>query len=127
MGSTAARTSHLPGLAQQVELAYLAGLLDRAGGFNAAKPNTIGLRLTVDDELGEWLLLRFGGTLSGRTWWLTRQADLAVVLAGVEPFLVARRARCAALRALVAHLRARTSYHGTPEWRERRSQLMRAV
>lgn len=126
MGTRASRTTALPGSPQQVELAFLAGLLER-GGFVAARPNMIGLKITGSEALVEWLATRFGGRASGRTWWLLRQADVLFVTRHVEPYLVSSVATCRAVRRLLEHSQARSSYHGDDEWRAERDRLLRAV
>lgn len=127
MGSRASTQHSLPGPPQQVELAYLAGLVDRSGGFTASRPNTIGLKVTCSPALRRWLLMRFGGFDTSRCWWLTRRADLAYVITHMRPFLVVRGGQAEAMSTLLDHLNGRDDYHGSPEWRRKRVELMSAV
>lgn len=126
MGSKASKTTVLPGHPQQVELAFLAGLLER-GGFIAPRSNMVGLKVTGSERLVEWLVIRFGGRAHGRTWWCLRQADVLLVLGMVRPYLVTGIATCDAMRCLLEHAGARDAYHGDDQWREERDRLLRAV
>lgn len=125
MGSRASTQAALPGLPQQTELAYLAGLLDRSGGIVR---DPAGLKLVVSEKLRSWLLVRFGGfeTAAG-AWWLTQQATLLYLLPQVRRYAVPRGPQLEALEALVAHSANRERYHGDDEWRQRRDQLREAV
>jgi len=127
MGSRASSSATLPGLPEQVEIAYLAGLIDRGGGFTASRPNAVGLKIVCTRPLRHWLVLRFGGSDTTRVWWLTRQADLLFLLPRVLPYLVVRTDECKAMIALLEHVSARASYNGDAEWRQRREDLMGAV
>lgn len=126
VGTRASKTTSLPGPPQQVELAFLGGLLER-GGFVAARPNLIGLKIVGDPRLVDWLAVRFGGRASGRTWWCLRQADVVFVLGHVRPYLVTAIGTCDAMRRLLEHIQGRASYHGDDEWRDERERLLRAV
>lgn len=123
MGSKAAQTAKLPGPPAQTEIAYLAGLLER-GGFVA---DPAGLKLTAGLQRRGWLVMRFGGSTTGRCWWLTQQASLLYLLPRIAVYLIERRGECVALEALVAHCANRRSYHGDPQWRARRETLRSAV
>lgn len=127
MGSRAAVAPTLPGPPEQVEVAYLAGLIDRGGGFTASTPNTVGLKLVCRRPLRHWLVLRFGGSDTTRAWWLTRQANLLFLLPRVEPYLVVRADECRAMIALLEHVSSRSTYNGDDDWRQRRDELMAAV
>lgn len=127
MGSRASTKPALPGPPQQVEIAYLAGLIDRGGGFTASRPNAVGLKLVCSRPLRQWLVMRFGGSDTARSWWLTRQANLLFLLPRVLPYLVVRTDECKAMIALLEHTAERGSYHGDAAWRQRRDDLMGAV
>jgi hypothetical protein len=124
MGSQAAPQPRLPGLPARTDFAYLAALLDR-GGLTAA--HSIGIKIVGDEPLTAWLRSRFGGRCTGRTWWLTRQADLLVVIVNVVPHMKVRREQAQAMGELLHHARARARYHGDAEWRAERERLRSAV
>lgn len=126
MGSRASTRASLPGPPEQAEIAYLAGLLDRSGGF-VATPAVVGLKIVAPPALRNWLVLRFGGSDSTRAWTLTRQADLNFLLPRLRSYLVTRVDECEAMLALLEHLAAREGYHGDDAWRQRRADLIAAV
>lgn len=118
----------MPGVPQRTDFAFLAGLLDRGGGFCASeRSSTIGLKVVAPPKLRIWLVMRFGGSDTTRAWWLTRHADLRYVLTQVRPFLVARERAAAAMIDLIDHMDSRESYHGDAAWRKRRDQLKGVV
>lgn len=126
MGSRASTRASLPGPPEQTEIAYLAGLVDRGGGFVVSE-RVVGLKVVAAPALRNWLVLRFGGHDSTRAWTLTRQANVAFLLPRLLPYLVARADECKAMMELVSHCQARGGYHGTDEWRRRRDDLIAAV
>lgn len=118
----------LPGPPQRTELAYLAALVDRSGGFCASQQSaTIAIKLSAPPELRQWLLLRFGGHQSQTSWILGRQADLHYVATGIAPFLVVKRRAGAAFVELLEHCARRPSYHGSADWRAERDRLKAEV
>lgn len=127
MASRGSPTTVLPGPPQQTELAYLAGLVDRAGGFMASRPNAIGLKIVCGPTLRNWLVMRFGGHDSSRAWTVTRQADLGFLLPRLLPYLVTRSAECSAMIALVGHVSSRPTYRPDQDWKTERTRLMDAV
>lgn len=127
MSSRASKSPRIPGLPTQAELAYLAGLLDRGGGFTASQPGSIGLKIVGDEVLRHWLLARFGGSESAGAWVLRRQADLDFLLPRLLPYLTTRVAECDALRRLVDYLIHRDSYTPGAGWHDDCRRLMRAV
>lgn len=126
MGSRASRRAKLPGLPQQTDLAYLAGLVDRGGGFVTRPP---GLKIRAAPALRSRLLQRFGGTehSASGTWTLSQTATLTYLLPALSPFVIARQLELEAMIQLLAHHTSRPNYHGDEEWRERREQLRAAV
>lgn len=122
MSSKASQSPVIPGLPTQAELAYLAGLLDRGGGFTES-----GLKIVGPPALRHWLSARFGGTESGGAWLLRRQADLLFLVPRVRPYLTTRIAESEALHLVLLNLRDRGSYDGDAPWREERARLRGAV
>lgn len=125
MGSRASSSPAIPGPPEQVEIAYLAGLIDRGGGFTASRPNAVGLKIVCTPALRDWLGMRFGGS-GTRAWWLTRQANLLFLLPRVLPYLVVRADECRAMIALLEHVSDRGGDRDEA-WRQRRDDLMGAV
>lgn len=126
MPTRASVTPSIPGPPEQVEIAYLAGLIDRGGGFTASRPNAVGLKIVCQRPLRHWLAMRFGGSDTVRAWWLTRQSNLLFLLPRVLPYLVVRSDECRAMIALLEHVSAREAERDDA-WRQRRDDLMGAV
>lgn len=133
MGSRAPQTHAIPGPPSGVELAYLAGLFDRAGGLTL---NPLGLKLRVADLQGLWLERRFGGHWrcdpfappgTPEHWWLSTQTELLDTLMRLHPYVLGRVGELEAMILLLQHVRDRRSYHGDDEWRQTRSDLMDAL
>lgn len=80
-----------------VEVAYLAGILER-GGLSPA-----GIKVRCHQPTGQWLIDRFGGTwydtASKGTWWLRSRDEVSDTLQRVAPFMIDRREQAEALLA----------------------------
>lgn len=114
------------------DLAYLAGILDGEGYFQATSASrSFGLRVAmVDDATPTWLQSHFGGkihhikTHSGRgavVWTLQRQSDIRYVLEGSMPYFVLKRPRAEAMLRLLDHLAQQPIYE-TPTSMATRSE-----
>lgn len=122
----------MPGVPPTSSFAWLAGVIDRGGGFTV---DPLGLKISGSMGLTGELYITFGGRLynaddlsAGRsTWWQTRHADLGIILPRVHGHLNVRAAECEAIRDLLAHHDRRTTYHGDARWRARRDTLRAAV
>lgn len=78
------------------ELAYLAGLIDRAGGLLLGTP---GVKIRCGRELGGWLEDRFGGRWYSGYWWLRKQAEVRDTLSRLDPYLIERQRAARSVRA----------------------------
>lgn len=104
MGRPARSQATLPGVPMREELAYLAGLIDKAGGIVTTRSGAVRFQIRCAPEVREWLVTRFGGYVSGDHWCLSTQADVLYVATRVRGYTV----RCStALDAVVARLQKR--------------------
>lgn len=123
---------------RDLDLAYLAGIIDGEGHVMVSK-SSMGLVLCMADiPILEWVNERFAGRLSGnytpegnsrprRMWHLSRAADLRYLLPLLIPHLVLKHEEAAVLLE-VAHMSleprgAHGRRHHPPVWFERREEL----
>ena len=137
----------------ETDFAYLAGIMDGEGYFAGGRnTNSFGFRVSMSDyEAPRWLQETFGGLLYERQtthkphliWYISRQADLRFLIAGVRPYLRVKGPRADAMLALLDHLAAQPTYEKLTrdcsrrerderrairaEWKKRREELRCAI